>query len=291
MDYINFYKKHLNLPNAIFTKIDHSDALVAHVYKIETKNENYILKIFPRSHYLQREVYFLNYLANKIPVPHIHVTIEPDENQQGAILMEYLPGSLLNSLEVTNSLSYELGAILAKIHLNKFDVYGDPTEPKNQTPDPKIYYNLKFDECFAECINHLPKTLLDNCHDYREDNIYLLSDVDGPCLVHRDFRPGNIITQVGKLQGIIDWSSGRSGFAEEDFCSLENGEWNLLPDLKKSFLSGYVSIRSLPNYELILPLMRLLKALDIIGFLVKTKTWNQSNSILYQKNLHFLETL
>ncbi len=41
--------------------------------------------------------------------------------------------------------------------------------------------------------------------------------MDGTCVVHRDYRPGNLIVHDGKLQGIIDWTGARTSFAEEDF--------------------------------------------------------------------------
>ena len=91
----------------------------------------------------------------------------------------------------------------------------------------------------------------------------------GLALVHRDFRPGNLMIYDGKLEGIIDWSSGRAGFAEEDFCSLEHGEWTLDPDQKASFLAGYATIRPVPNYATIMPLLRLSKAIASIGFTVR----------------------
>ena len=94
----------------------------------------------------------------------------------------------------------------------------------------------------------------------------------------------------GKVQGIIDWASGRARFAEEDFCFLEHGQWQILPKHKKSFLKGYASIRALPDYRAVMPLLRVSKAIGILGFLVKQGTWNGKNSLLYQFNRQFLES-
>lgn len=127
------------------------------------------------------------------------------------------------------------------------------------------------------------KAYLDSCQGY-------LSNVDGPCLVHRDFRPGNLIVRDGKLQGIIDWASARSGFAEQDFCSLEHFKWSFHASYKKSLLDGYSSIRPVPNYQLITPLLQLGRALAVIGYTFRSRTWNTSNSGLYTFNRHFLGT-
>jgi aminoglycoside phosphotransferase (APT) family kinase protein len=38
------------------------------------------------------------------------------------------------------------------------------------------------------------------CQDYFNHNINLLGSADGPCITHRDFRPGNILIHEGKIQ-------------------------------------------------------------------------------------------
>ncbi len=112
---------------------------------------------------------------------------------------------------------------------------------------------------------------------------------DGPCVIHRDFRPGNLIASDGKVRGIIDWSSGRGGFAEDDFCPLEFGEW--LADCKSSFLEGYASIRKVPDYKPMMPLLRLSRAVAAVGFTVKRGTWESRNSKLYKFSRRHLESL
>lgn len=99
-----------------------------------------------------------------------------------------------------------------------------------------------------------------------------------------------MIVYDGKLQGIIDWSSGRAGFAQEDFCPIDHGEWPISPISKKFFLAGYESIRPVPDYGAIMPLIRLSKALGAIGFTVKRQTWQTSNARVYEFNCRFLET-
>jgi Ser/Thr protein kinase RdoA (MazF antagonist) len=141
-----------------------------------------------------------------------------------------------------------------------------------------------------ECKDHLPKAMLEQCRRYFDDHLYLLKSVDGPCVIHRDFQPGNIIAQGGKIQGIIDWSSGRAGFAEDDLCTMEHGGWLLNPKIKKQFLEGYSSVRPVPDYSALMPLLRLNRAIAAVGFTVKRGTWNGINARAYQYNLHFLET-
>jgi Ser/Thr protein kinase RdoA (MazF antagonist) len=152
--------------------------------------------------------------------------------------------------------------------MKRTDCYGDLVDPDSLSSDPKNNFTFKFEEGLMECENHLPQVLLDQCRRYYDAHVNLLDSVDGPCIIHRDFRPGNIIVNNGKLEGIIDWASARSSFAEDDFCPWELGEWNTNLSNKQSFLKGYASIRAVPDYEAIMPFLRLNRAIATIGFTV-----------------------
>ncbi len=77
---------------------------------------------------------------------------------------------------------------------------------------------------------------------------------------------------------------------QEDFCPLERGEWSTNPIHKKSFLTGYTSIRPIPDYTAMMPLLLLSEAFATIGFTVKQKTWNNIHARVYESNRRFLET-
>ncbi|MDP1880992.1 MAG: aminoglycoside phosphotransferase family protein [Parachlamydiaceae bacterium] len=265
--------------------------MVAVVYKINQFNgEQLILKICDRSNDYLREVHFLKHFSGILPVPKIIQVVEPTEGVHGAILMEYLPGKLLKAEDLTYPLAYEIGRCLAIIHLSRLSGYGDPIQ-NDLTTNPSSYFTMKFEEGLEECGTHLPIYLIKKCLAYYKENIDLLAAVDGPCIVHRDFRPGNIIVHENKLQGIIDWAGARASFAEEDLCSLEHGEWSKNPHFIKPILAGYTSIRPLPDYIRLVPFFRLNRAIAIIGFTVKRKTWDNRDSRIYQYNRQFLENL
>lgn len=214
----------------------------------------------------------------------------PEENIRGAILMEFIPGNLLTAQDFTDALAYEIGSLLARIHLNRVAGYGDLAQPDNLGPDPRSYITKKFEEGLAECSPHLPQTLIEQCRDYFNTHINLLDAADGPCITHRDFRAGNIIVHNGTVKGIIDWSSARASFAQEDFCPLEHSGWPTNPHSKQSFLAGYASIRPVPDYTHMMPLLRLNKAITSVGFTVKRGTWETSDARLYTYNRQFLDT-
>lgn len=286
----DLYRRKLHFPNAIFTYIDHEDAMVAAVFKIsQPSSPDLILKVCSRKGDFLRESYFLNLFAGKIPVPKIIQLIEPEAGMDAAVLMECVPGDLLKSDAVTKALASEIGSLLARIHLEHAEGYGDLTDPSLLSGDPRIPFTMKFEEGLEECKGHLPASLLKACRWHFDKNIDLLLSADGPLVIHRDFRPGNIIACDGKVKGIIDWSSGRGGFAEDDFCPLEFGEWPI--GCKNAFLEGYTSIRKVPDYKPIMPLLRLSRAVAAVGFTVKRGSWESRNSKLYQFNLNYLESL
>ncbi|MBY0109555.1 MAG: aminoglycoside phosphotransferase family protein [Candidatus Babeliaceae bacterium] len=288
---ITLYQERLGLADVTFSRIEHEDTAVADVYRVtKSSGEKLILKICTRVNDYLHEVYFLNYFANKLPVPRIIHVVEPEADVYGAILMEYLPGALINAESFTTSLAYEVGSLLARIHMNRVTGYGDLTQPHSLNPDPRVYFTMKFHEGIAECRGHLPEKLIEKCLDYYKTNIDLLDSVDGPRIIHRDFRAGNVIVSGGKVQGIIDWSSARASFAEEDFCFLEHGDWPTNSITKKSFLDGYASIRPVPDYNRMMPLLRMSRAIALIGFAVRRGIWKSTLSAKYQFNRNFLET-
>lgn len=185
---ISLYQQRLNLQNATFSRIEHESAMVAVVYKItQPTGTQLILKICARPQDYLCELYFLKYFTGILPVPHIIQAVPPEAGVDGAILMKYLPGTLLTSTDFTEQLAYEIGSLLARIHLNCTAGYGDLTKPADLNPDPHIYFRPKFEENIAECKDHLPPELIKQCQHYYDAHRNLLTTVDGPCIIHRDF--------------------------------------------------------------------------------------------------------
>jgi Ser/Thr protein kinase RdoA (MazF antagonist) len=281
-DLLNYYQQLFKLQNANFFKIEHEDAIVATVYKVSLLDgKQYILKICSRPNDYLCEIYFLKYFENKIPVARIIDSVEPRLDIPGAILMECLQGNLVNKFELSGVVIYEIGSLLAKIHTNNNQLSANSTS----------YFTYKFEEGIAECSGHLSEQMLSKSRAHFNANINLLDHIDGPCIVHRDFRPGNILIFKEKIQGIIDWSSARGSFAEEDFCSLELGDWSDDAHIKKAFLKGYANIRPVPNYIDVMSLLLLSKTIATIGFTIKTKTWDNKNRDLYNRHLQLLENV
>ncbi len=288
---ITLYRQRLNLHDATFTLIEHEDAIVATVYKITLPNgTSLILKICLLPRHYDRELYFLTFLAGKLPVPRIISHVPPDGNMSGAILMECFPGDVLKKAELTDSLAFHMGSLLAQIHLNSTPGYGDLTSHEPLSSNACEPFRAKFLENLAECSSHLSPELGKQCEEYLQGNLSLLDSVDGPCMVHWDFRPGNIMAYNGMVEGVIDWSSSKSDFAQEDFCAMEHEGWASDPNIKESFFAGYASIRPVPDYTKIMPLLRLKKALASIGLTIRTNSWATKNAQFYERNRQYIES-
>ncbi|MFZ4100261.1 MAG: phosphotransferase family protein [Chlamydiia bacterium] len=291
-DRLELYQERLHLESAVLRLIDHEDASVAVTYHVELPSrEQLILKICPRDPDYHREVYFLERLAGQVAVPKVVKLVPPSAEVDGAILMECLPGALLGHAGLTSALAFEIGRTLAQVHQNRTPGYGDITRPQDLSPDARVHFSLKFHEGLEECAQRLPSSLIDQCREYFQERLPLLLAMDGPCLVHRDFRPGNIIVLNDHLQGVIDWAGGRASFAEEDFCPLEHGEWKIDAASKKGFLEGYASVRAVPAYDAVMPLLRLSRAVATVGFMIKSGRWQDAGAVPYQFNLQYIEGL
>lgn len=285
------YQELLNLNNDVeFIKIDHDEGMVATVYKVLERNgRSHILKVCESRFDYANEVYFLGYFSEQISVPKIISTVPPGGENFGAIFMEYLPGDLLTPDTITKEIAFEIGKSLAIIHENKTNGFGYLNRNLELSPDPILHFKAKFEEGIDECKGHLPEDTILKSLNYFNNSLKLLEQVDGPCIIHRDFRPGNIITHENTLRGIIDWSSARSSFAEDDFCSIEHGEWGNFNGYKNVFLDGYSSIRAVPSYKTIIPLLRLNRAIALIGFTVKRNTWNNIHQRPYKFNRKYID--
>ncbi len=277
------YREILELKEASFVRIHHADAMVAAVFRVEQKGKApLVLKIIDHPGQYQREAYFLKRFASSLPVPQLIRLIPPE-----AILMECLPGTIASEVSLSKTLLFEIGATLAFIHENRTQGYGD-LATGDLTDDPLIPFRAKFEEGLRECEGQLPQELIDAACRTFSHGLEQIESLDGPCVIHRDYRAGNIMVHEGELQGVIDWSSAKSGFAEADFVPLAHGEW---PDGQETFLEGYASIRPLPSYEPILPLLILDRAVGAVGFTIKRGIYKTTHAAFYKKNLQIIEEL
>lgn len=279
---IQHYKQRLNLPSATFTQIIHEDAIIALVFKVvDQDGRASILKIGRRADDYKRDLFFLKLLSASLPVPRILGVVNPDEHVRGAVLMECYPGRTLRVAELTDALAFKCGQLLAHVHQHAVSSYGDAKTAEVSLKDPRIFYEKKFMEALDECRHNLAPVLIDKIEEYYLTHRDLLLKTDGPCVIHRDFRPGNIIVHDGQIQGIIDWTAARFGFAEEDFVTAEIGEWDVHGRGTQPFFDGYTSVRPVSSVlQDVMPLLLIGRSIMTLGFLFR------EDRVLECKNLY-----
>jgi len=148
-----------------------------------------------------------------------------------------------------------------------------------------------FYESLSECRGYVESELLEKAKDYILHNLEKINSFDGPCIVHRDYRPGNVIFKNGSIKAVIDFENAMISCSEEDFSAINLLVWDKYPKTKNSFLKGYSSKRKLPDLERTLPVLRVVKILGAIGFTIARKTYNNKHKYIFDSNLNLLKDL
>ena len=228
-DILKLCEKHgLNIINV--KKADNS--YNSNVYIIYDNNTKYILKITKNEKKRLNEKKYYNYLYNYVPTS--KVLYSGGYNGKQYNIISFLEGKNVSD-EECNNLSkneiFNIGKLLGKIHnckiidedSNSWIIY--LKECLNKT-----YLELK--ELFGKEDNECIYNFLNEYIEKRIENNYK------NCLLHMDFRVGNVIIDENKNVGIIDLESMKNGEYVFDFVKI-NRIFNR--NNFKSFLEGYKS--------------------------------------------------
>lgn len=261
---------------------DVPESFSSEVYCLQLKNgEKVILKIPYSEVKYEREVFFLERLAGKLPVPQLIQRFETDGTHPSALLLSYIDGHPIEG-EVDEDLAYQLGALLAKLHTIPMAEY-------NVVPNEVGWWegiHAMFNSWLLECKDVLTPVELDACQSVFAKFYENLPTPDGPCVVHMDYRPGNILVRDNKIQGLIDFESSRGGSADADFTKVKLYVWDKYPGTKEAFIKGYQSIRSLPDIENTLPFYQFYNALGGVAWSIRR---NQLSEPFFQENMEQLK--
>jgi len=244
--------------------------------------EKVVLKIPFNREKIEREVRVLELLSNNPLVPDLLNVWYGDESNIGAILMSYIEGEPMK-LPVDDKIVYDMGKALATLHnvkLEKFEL----NEAENDWWES---IRNRFKLWMEEIDGYIPLLLQKKIESYYDTHILGNYMVDGPCLVHFDYRPGNLLVKDGKLVGVIDFETSRGGSAEIDFTKMAEYLWKDYPDTKSVFLSGYKSLRNIPDIEETLPIYTIHNAVGGIVWCVRR---DKLDDEFYYENLNLLET-
>lgn len=255
------------------------ESFSSEVYSLLLKNgEKVILKIPYNKSKLLREYKMLELLKDKLPVPKVLDYFEGNENLKGALLLSYIDGNPITG-EINKKLAYDMGELLARLHKVPMKYY-QLTE--DNTNDWWTSIKIRFEEWSKECENGMPSDMLNKCISIFEKMYKELPSPDGPCVIHFDYRPGNILTRDNKIKGLIDFESSRGGSSDIDFTKSKLYVWDKYIGTKEEFLNGYKSIRALPDIEKTLPFYLFYNSFGGVAWCVRR---NELNGQFMKENI------
>ena len=222
------------------------------VYRIDTDTQIRVIKLFYGSREYWRERKTLELLEPQGFVPKVLDGLQSTDNFDGALLLEYIANENLASLQIDNSLAHATGARLAQIHQNSLETLGFFGAKGVETISYKGWWSFRrhlLTNYWADFVRkRMDESFVQRCCEHIMQLTQSFSDEEPTCLIHCDFRFGNVLRRKNGELSIIDFESSREGDGAYDFIKIweqigyqNNGqEWT-------SFLEGYASIRPLPE--------------------------------------------
>lgn len=262
---------------------DVPESFSSEVYKLTlASGENVYIKIPFNKVKLYREFQILETLQGVIPVPKVLDIWYGDESTTGALLLSAIQGTPCTG-DIDEKLSFQMGVYLAMLHEVKTPGYGHHLADGFKLLDQnnwRLHIKSNFEKWKEPCQEILDSKLYERCILHFDEVYSALPDPDGPCIVHMDFRPGNILVNGNEVAGIIDFESARGGSSEIDFTKVNRYIWEVSPRTKIPFIEGYRSIRPMLVLERVLPFYDFYDAFSAV-------VWCKKRGI--EKNQTFLQ--
>ncbi|MBD2864007.1 phosphotransferase family protein [Paenibacillus oceani] len=262
---------------------DVPESFSSDVYKlILARGEHVFVKIPFNKDKLFREFQILETLKDIIPVPKVLDIWYGDETITGALLLSAIQGVPCTGV-IDEKLSFQIGMYHAMLHEVKAPGYGYHLTDGYQLLEQnnwRLHIQSNFEKWKEPCKEILDPELYERCILHFDRVFSALPDPDGPCMVHMDFRPGNILVNGNEVAGIIDFESARGGSSEIDFTKVNRYIWEVNPRTKIPFIEGYQSIRPMLALERALPLYDIYDAFSSV-------VWCKNRGI--EKNQTFLQ--
>jgi aminoglycoside phosphotransferase (APT) family kinase protein len=269
------------------------ESFSSEVYKLLLQSgETVIVKIPSNKTKLFREHRMLERLQGQLPVPKVLDFWEGDESVAGAFLLSYLPGEPI-STQMDTRLAYEMGSLLARLHSINMPGFGEDTKEGFHSIKDNDWWQdirIKLENIKPRCAELLDSSLMQKCITYYENMLSSHHEVNNPCAIHMDFRPGNIlINNDVTICGLIDFESARGGLPEIDFTKMKQYVWDIYPGTKEEFLAGYTSIKGVPNLEELLPFYSFYHAFSGVAWCQKRGI--EKNKKFLADNIHTLQEI
>lgn len=253
------------------------------VYKLTLlSGEDVYVKIPYNKDKLFREFQMLEILKDVIPVPKVLDIWYGDESNTGALLLSAIQGVPCTE-NMDEKLSFQMGVYHAMLHEVKTPGYGYHSTDGFNILDQnnwRLHIKNNFEKWKEPCKELLEPALYERCILHFDGVFSALPDPDGPCFVHMDFRPGNILVNGNKVTGIIDFESARGGSSEIDFTKINRYIWEVNPRTKSPYFEGYQTIRNMLNLEIVLPFYNFYDAFSAV-------VWCKNRGV--ERNQSFLQ--
>ena len=264
------FSKLLNLPKE-------SKKIPTYANQVYAFEEKLILKIFDSEEEWENSLIVSNlFRQHNIITPLVRAK---GKNPRPYILMDLLDGHPISE-EPTLKAHKNFGECVGKLHQVKFKQFGGI-----QNAGVGIYYKTKsgpfnnWKDMHISLVEHrmrgfdstILQPLVSDVCSYFGSYSY---PTFHPTLVHEDLHAKNVFVKNGIITGLIDLGEGYSGCEEEDLMRIEIAQYEEHPNLRESFLEGYMKCNSLlPNYEDRRPHFRLSRLLVEADCVINLSTY------------------
>jgi aminoglycoside phosphotransferase (APT) family kinase protein len=161
-------------------------------------------------------------IEKDVPVPHIRFILDAEDDLGPGYVMEFIPGEtiprkILRDGEydsVRPQLARQCGEIMARIH--SVDVDKLPAL-ENLPPKELIERLMTVPKMFGEVI-----PVFETASSWLMDH---LPEKAPACLIHGDFRNGNLIVDSKGVRAILDWELAHLGDPMEDLGYISINSW------------------------------------------------------------------
>ena len=267
-------------------------------YKIKIDAKDFILTIYENINSIDDLDFFLslmNYLSSKgikcpIPIKNLKSNYVGEIKSKPASLLTFLDGK--STLKIKKNHTFEIGKVLAEMHLNTKDF------PLKKTNDLSVD---GWEKLLIKNKNKIDK-FEKNLYKKIEDKIIIIRKKWPKNLpsgvIHADLFPDNVLFKDDKVSGLIDFYFSCTDYFIYDLCICINAwcfnyrnEFQI--DLFQYLLKGYQSIRKLEEEEInAIPL--LCHASSLRFLLTRIDNWKNKNDldiVNYQDPMEFLKRL
>src|SRR5699024_3045902 len=236
------------------------------VCKLKLINQgNVYLKIPYSKVKLQREYEALEILKDELSVPKLLGFLEGNDDIPGALLLSELKGQPISG-KVDGELAYDIGAHHATLHTvtpKENKTYRDISNVYDQW---STFLETQFYGFAKDVKDVISESLYHQSIHLFEELRKSLPHPDGPCFIHMDFRPANIIMFNNQISGVIDFESVRFGATEIDLTKINRDIFMKYPGTLKAYKQGYQSVRPLIDLDVVLPFYQFTDAFNSLGW-------------------------